>query len=138
MTKNFFRQADAYFDRLEDRVRARLSRRPIWYALIGGLAIVLFWRGVWMTADLFPFLTGPVSILISVGILLATGLFVSFFVGDIIILSGIRKEKKLVEKTEAEIQKESRTLEEIKAEMRELADEARREREEHHGADRQQ
>jgi len=102
-----------WFDRLEDRVRERLSRWPILYTIIGGVAIVLFWRGVWMTADLFSFLTGPVSILISVAVLLATGLFVSFFVGDVIILSGIKREKKLIDKTEEEVRKEASMLEKI-------------------------
>ncbi|MEO8638083.1 MAG: hypothetical protein ABI430_04255 [Candidatus Taylorbacteria bacterium] len=103
-----------FFDKLEDKVREALSRRPVVYTLIGGVAIVLFWRGVWMTADLFPFLTGPVSILISVTVLLLTGLFVSFFVGDVIIISGLKKEKKLIEKTESEIKADVTTLKEIK------------------------
>ena len=84
-----------FFDKLEDKVRGGLSRNPIIYTLIGGIAIVLFWRGVWLTADLFPFLTGPVSVVVSVSILLITGLFVSFFIGDQVIISGIKKEKKL-------------------------------------------
>lgn len=95
-----------FFDRLEDRVREFLSRYAIIYAIIGGVAIVLFWRGVWHTADLFPFLTGPVSIVISTIIMLATGLFVSFFIGDRIVLSGLKREKKLVEKTEEEMKEE--------------------------------
>lgn len=95
-----------FFDKLEDNTREALSRRPIIYTLIGGFAIVLFWRGVWLTADKFPFLTGPVSIIISVVILLLTGLFVSFFIGDRIILSGLKREKKLTEKTEAELKAE--------------------------------
>jgi hypothetical protein len=49
-----------FFDKLEDRVRGFLSRKPTLYAIIAGFAIVLFWRGVWHTADLFPVLTGPV------------------------------------------------------------------------------
>jgi|SRR3989338_96417 len=92
-----------FFDKSEDRIRAILSRHVIVYAIIGGAAIVLFWRGVWHTADLFPFLTGPMSIIISAIVLLMTGLFASFFVGDRIILSGLKKEKKLVEKTEEEM-----------------------------------
>jgi hypothetical protein len=84
-----------FFDKLEDEIRAALSRRPIIYAFAGGIAIVLFWRGVWMVADTIPFLTGPVSILVSVTILLAMGLFVSFFIGDNIIISGLKNEKKL-------------------------------------------
>ena len=87
-----------FFDKLEDNIRATLSKHNILYAFIGGVAIVLFWRGVWMTADAIPFLTGPISILISVIVLLGTGLFVSFFIGDEIIISGIKKKKGLMKK----------------------------------------
>jgi hypothetical protein len=106
-----------FFDKLEDKIRARLSRRPIIYSLIGGVALVLFWRGVWLTADQFEFLTGPVSILISVLILLLIGLFASFFVGDQIVISGIRQEKKIVEKTETEIKSEASLVSEIKGQL---------------------
>lgn len=106
-----------FFDHLEDKVRSRLSRHPILYTIIGGVAIVLFWKGVWETAELFPFLFGPVSIIVSVIILLITGLFVSFFIGDRIILSGIKKEKKLVEKTESEIETEEEVLDEIQEDV---------------------
>jgi type VI protein secretion system component VasK len=99
-----------FFDRLEDKVRSKLSRVPILYAIIGGVAIVLFWRGVWYTADLFPFMTGPVSIIISSIIMLTTGLFVSFFIGDRVILSGLKHEKKVAEKTEEEVKAESDKL----------------------------
>ena len=106
-----------FFDKLEDKIRESLSRMPIVYTFIGGVAIVLFWRGVWITADLFPVLTGPVSILISVLVLLITGFFVSFFVGDVIIISGLKKEKKIIDKTESEVQRDITTLKEIKEEM---------------------
>lgn len=106
-----------FFDRLEDKVRGRLSRHPILYTIIGGVAIVLFWKGVWETAELFPFLFGPVSIIISVIILLITGLFVSFFIGDRIVLSGLKGEKKLVEKAESEIETEEDVLEEIQEDV---------------------
>jgi len=95
-----------FFDKLEDRVRAALSHRPISYAIIGGVGIVLFWKGVWETAELFPALFGPVSILVGLIMLLLTGLMVSFFVGDSIILSGFKQEKKFVEKIESEVHSE--------------------------------
>ena len=104
--KNLWTRTYNYFDKFEDGIRGYLSRRPILYTFIGGVAIVLFWRGIWHTADLFPWLTGPMSILISVVILLATGLFVSYFVGDMIIISGLNKEKKTTEKNEEEIHNE--------------------------------
>lgn len=95
-----------FFDRLEDRIRAILSHYVVLYALIGGVSIVLFWRGVWMMAD-DMMLSGFASMLISAIALLLTGLFVSFFVGDRIILSGLKREKKLVEKTEEELKTET-------------------------------
>ena len=110
-----------FFDRLEDRIRAHLSRAPILYAIVGGFAIVLFWRGVWHTADLIeagggvfaPLFTGPNSTLLSAAVLLLTGLFVSFFIGDRIILSGLTHEKKIEEKTEAEVRQEGALLHDI-------------------------
>jgi len=103
----------SFFDKLEDNIRFTFSKHPIIYAFVGGAAIVLFWRGVWMVADTIPFLTGPVSVLVSVVILLATGLFVSFFIGDNIIISGLKKEKKLDEKIASEVQTEFNMLKDI-------------------------
>ena len=103
----------SFFDKLEDGIRAAFSRRPIIYAFVGGASIVLFWRGVWMVADTIPFLTGPVSILVSVATLLAMGLFVSFFIGDNIIISGLKKEKRLDEKIDSEVKTELDMLNDI-------------------------
>lgn len=105
----FFR----FFDKLEDRARSRLSKRPMLYAFLSGVGVVLFYRGVWMTADYFSFMTGPVTFLISIAILLTTGVFVFHFVSDQIIISGLKKEKKLIEKTEEEVRKETMTLKEM-------------------------
>ncbi len=110
-----------FFDRLEDRVREFLSRSPIAYGIIGGIAVVMFWRGVWHTADLIeaggsifaPLFTAPVSTVLSALALLLTGLFVSFFIGDRIILSGLKHEKKIEEKTEAEVRAEGVLLVDI-------------------------
>lgn len=102
-----------FFDKFEDWARASLSKHPILYALLGGVSIVLFWRGVWMIADELPFMTGPVSVIVSVVMLLASGLFVSFFIGDRIILSGLKKEKKLAEKTEEEVKSEENIMKNI-------------------------
>lgn len=107
-----------FFDKLEDKTRTRLSRHPVIYAFLGAVAIVLFWRGVWGIADETPFLENPyVSLLVSVIIMLAIGLFVSFFIGDSIILSGLRGEKKLAEKTVEEVKKEGAALAELKNEI---------------------
>ncbi|MEK7129149.1 MAG: hypothetical protein AAB471_01755 [Patescibacteria group bacterium] len=115
-----FKKIVKIFDHLEDRVRGKLSHYPITYAIIAGVSIVLFWRGVWHTADMFSFMTGPVSLLLSVVILLITGLFVSFFIGDDIIIAGIKREKKLAERTESEIETEKEELDDMRETMRKM------------------
>ena len=102
-----------FFDKLEDKVRGKLSHQPILYALIGGIGIVLFWKGVWETAGFFSFLNGVGSIVVGTIILLMTGLLVSFFIGDSIILSGFKQEKKLAEKTEMEVLADKNTDQQI-------------------------
>lgn len=123
-----YRNTFNFFDKLEDRIRGHLSRFPILYTIIGGIAIVLFWRGVWHTADILQAKGGvlgfifyePVNLLLVLAVLLATGLFVSYFIGDTILISGLRKEKKIHEKTEKEIKEEEATLNDIKKVVKEL------------------
>ena len=109
-----------FFDKLEDKIRFTLSKRPFIYTFIGGVAIVLFWRGVWMTADMFQWLTGPLSLLISTLVLLLIGLFVSFFIGEQEILHGLKREKKLIEKTKEEINQEEISLRDLRADVHKL------------------
>jgi len=109
-----------FFDKLEDNIRSALSKRPVIYAFVGGTAIVLFWRGVWLMADMIPFLTGPVSMLLSIAMLLAIGLFVSFFIGDTILISGLKKEKRLDEKVASEIKTELDILNNIQKRLNDI------------------
>ncbi len=112
-----------FFDKLEDRVRITLSHIPIVYALVGAVGVILLWKGVWETAELIPGLHGIGSIVAGIIILLASGLLVSFFIGDSIIISGFKKEKKLVEKTESEILKtEKGATEQLLAKLEHLDD----------------
>ena len=112
------RETIKFFDKLEDRIRHRLSRHPMLYAFIGGIGVVLFWRGVWDIAGLY--LSPLASLVISVVILMLTGTFVSFFIGEQIILSGLRQEKRIDEKTEEEIKKEEKELEVMKRQIGEI------------------
>ena len=103
-----------FFDKLEDHIRGALSHFPIWYALVGGTGLVIFWRGIWHSMDYLVYVAhsvhtmqpdslsseliwwdGPLSLLIGIVILLSTGLFVSSFIGGEIIISGIKGEKKI-------------------------------------------
>jgi hypothetical protein len=131
-----FRYLYRWGDKLEDRVRGSLSHRPISYAFIGGFGVVVFWRGAWNTVDLImhyffapatlrdmplPWWDGPLSLALGTGITLVTGLFVSNFIGNEIIISGLRGQKKLVEKTESEIVSEVETIEEIHTDVHTIA-----------------
>lgn len=94
-----------FFDKLEDKIRAKLSHYPILYAFIGGFGVVLFWRGVWHTADDI-YLTSWGSLVIGSTILLLTGVFVSDFIGNKLIISGLIGGKKISEKAKEEIETE--------------------------------
>jgi len=101
-----------FFDTLEDRTRAKLSRTPLLYACIGSIGIILFWRGIWHMADDIS-LSSIFSILIGALILLITGVFVTAFIGNRLIISGLSGEKKLAEKTAEEIKTEEDHIKEI-------------------------
>ncbi|KKT11980.1 MAG: hypothetical protein UV93_C0011G0006 [Candidatus Azambacteria bacterium GW2011_GWC2_43_27] len=109
-----------FFDVLEDKIRFSLSKRPILYGLVSGVGIVLFFRGVWLLADEFSFMTGLVTLITSIIILLLSGAFVEHFISDKIITSGIKKEKKLVEKEAAEIYAETSVLREVQKDVQKL------------------
>lgn len=110
MTEKIFK----FFDRLEDKTRARLSRSPLLYALIGGIGIILFWRGVWHLADDLS-VNSLASSIIGGTILLLTGAFVSTFIGNRLIITGLSGDKKLAEKTKEEIMTEEDEIQEIKS-----------------------
>ena len=98
-----------FFDKLEDKIRGKLSHYPILYALIGGIGVVLFWRGVWHTAD-DANMSSIASLIVGTVILLLIGVFVSAFIGNRLIISGLIGEKKLSEKEKEEIETEETQL----------------------------
>ena len=102
-----------FFDKLENRIRGFLSRYPILYAFIAGVGVVSFWRGVWETSDLMN-ISPQASLLFGFLLLLSTGVLVTGFLGSRIIISGLRGEKKLEEKTLKEIEDEEMSLYNIK------------------------
>ncbi|MCX7589552.1 MAG: hypothetical protein N2Z85_01265 [Patescibacteria group bacterium] len=144
---NIVKKIYKFFDKLEDKIRTKLSHWPIIYGFFGGIGVVLFWRGVWHTADYLsellyfvtfsgprtiynieiPWWDGPISLIIGSVLLLTTGLFVSSFIGNEIIISGLKGEKKITEKTEEELREETiklkkaiNDLEEIKTKINDI------------------
>jgi hypothetical protein len=130
----------AFFDKFEDKVRGRLSRWPISYALICAAGVVLFWRGIWHTADFIMskmfsaaenqsiglasglWWDGPLSLGVGIILLLTTGALVYSFIGNEIIISGLRGEKKIAEKTETEVKEEVSDINEIKYQLRKISE----------------
>ena len=112
-----------------------LSHHSYLYATLAGIGIVLFWRGVWHSADLVhlyinhyhsssslstvdqPWWDGPLSFVVGCAILYVTRAFVSSFIGNELILSGLRTEKRITKETESELKTEVFAIDEIKQEM---------------------
>ena len=86
------------------------------YGIIGGVSIVLFWRGVWHLADELG-LGALASFLIGLVALLMTGLLTASFIGDHIIISGLRREKKVVDLEEGQIKTERDIIKEVRREV---------------------
>ena len=64
-----------------------------------------------------PWWDGPISFIVGLVILYTTGAFTSSFIGNELILSGLRGEKKLSEKTEVDLRNEVTAISDIKDEL---------------------
>lgn len=129
-----------FFDKLEDSVRGLLSHYPIFYAMIGGAGTVFCWRGLWhiadfvstnylpyagvetSTVDLPHLIDGLFSLGIGTILLLITGLFVATFIGDHIIVSGLRHGKKVAEKTMEDLEEEANIVKKVHEELHTLSE----------------
>lgn len=138
-----------FFDRLEDKIRGKLSKFPVVYGLIGGVGIVLFWRGIWYLADVafaviaqwhsvdvrdgamaisgWLLVDGLLSALIGAIMLLLTGLFVFNFLGSGMIISGLKREERAVKEAEREVREaemevegEAGVVAEMRGELQEI------------------
>ncbi|MFA6515025.1 MAG: hypothetical protein WCT42_02040 [Candidatus Paceibacterota bacterium] len=109
------------FDEIEDKARIELVHHPIIYAFIGSVGIVSIWRGIWHISDDWG-ISGLTSLIFGLFITILTGLFVSFFIGENIIISGLNKEKRIDEKTEKEINEESHVLIKIQKDIKDIKD----------------
>ena len=107
------------FDLIEDKARIKLVHHPLIYAFIGSVGIVSIWRGIWHISDDWG-VSSFASLIFGMLITILTGLFVSFFIGENIIISGLNKEKRIDEKTEEEIHKERTALDDIRNDIKEI------------------
>ncbi|KKU85075.1 MAG: hypothetical protein A2746_01815 [Candidatus Yanofskybacteria bacterium RIFCSPHIGHO2_01_FULL_44_22] len=109
-----------FFDKLEDKIRHKLSQYAVIYAVIVGFSVILLWRGVEGLADKFSFLTPEVSILISVAVLLLTGTLISFFIGNETIISGLKSERRIDQKTEEDLKAEETKINHLHSVVEEI------------------
>lgn len=115
--------------RLEARIRGRFSHVPVLYALLGGSLMILFWRGIWHTADMLElqggflgFIFHPVpSLFWTVILMVFIGVFIPLFIGEQIIISGLKQEKKLAEKAEREIREEEVSIDVVNDKIEQLS-----------------
>lgn len=103
--RKIFNAIHKVLDLIEDKARIKLVHHPIIYAFIGSVGVVSIWRGIWHISDDWG-VSSWGSLIFGILITVLTGLFVSFFIGENIIISGLNKEKRIDEKTEEEIHKE--------------------------------
>jgi hypothetical protein len=108
-----------FCENTENKIRAFLSRYPIIYAFIGAIGVVLFWRGVWHTADDMS-MSSSASLLVGMLILLVTGLLVYEFIGNRLIISGLIGEEKITKKEEGEIKEEEKEIKTEEVQLRSL------------------
>ncbi len=106
------KKVSKFFDKLEDKTRGLLSHYPIIYGFLGGIGVVLFWRGIWHISDEIN-IGSITSIVLGSVILLMTGVFVSAFIGNKLIISGLIGDKKISEKAAEEIRTEEGQLKKI-------------------------
>lgn len=123
-----------YMKKLLARLHIYLSHHTFLYALITGIGVVLFWRGVWHSVDLIhiyfqgpldldmhPWWDGPLSFIVGCLVLYISRAFVSSFIGNELILTGLRTEKKLAQKTESDLKVEVTAISDIKEEINAIA-----------------
>lgn len=132
MENNFLKRLIKRFTNFEFKSRTFLSRHQVFYALLGGAGVVLYWRGVWHLSDylesgtqntFLKIIFSPLgSLVLGVCLLLSIGLLVQEFIGADVIISGIRKEKRDIDKTEEELIKEEKKEKEEERLIKEIDD----------------
>ncbi len=128
MINDYLKNISDKITKIEFKNRTFLSRHQILYALIGGAGVVLYWRGIWSFSDYLEkqnsflgIIFSPIgSIILGTLLLLAIGLLVQAFIGADVIISGLKKEKKDIDKTEEELLKEEKKLETEEKLIREI------------------
>ncbi|MDE2019467.1 MAG: hypothetical protein KGJ13_03910 [Patescibacteria group bacterium] len=127
-----------FLERAERWLRRKLQNHPLLYALVGGVGVVLFWRGVWHMTDFLALtllssrdavtsidwaqgIDSLLSFAFGTFLLLSTGLFISELLSGEVLLGKIKKEETTAEETEETVEKESSEIPRIEREVRHIA-----------------
>ncbi len=130
MSKDFFQKIEDRISKIEFKNRIYLSKHKFLYSLLAATGVVLYWRGIWHTADFLQSLGGifwlifsPIgSLILGIVILVFIGLLVQEFIGSEVIISGLKKEKADIDKTEKELKKEEEEIQKERELLEEIYD----------------
>ncbi len=115
MKKNiFFNKIEKKITKIQLKNRNFLAKHKFFYSLLGATGVVLYWRGVWHMADILENRGGFLEIFFSpigsliLGILILSfgGILVQELIGTDTIISGLKKQKRDIDKTIDELSKE--------------------------------
>ncbi|MEI6316223.1 MAG: hypothetical protein WCO65_00665 [bacterium] len=105
---------------IEDRARLHFEKTPFLQALLAGIGVIIFWRGIWEWLDVQK-ISPVVSVMIGSLILLSVGVFVQTFIGNTIIIKNVKQEeqleKKAIKEMESEVDTEEVTLASLSAKL---------------------
>ena len=105
---------------IEESARKYFEQFPFVQALLAGVGVIIFWRGIWEWLDISqvsPF----TSIVLGALILGGVGVFMQTFIGNTIIIREVQQEEKLEKHVQGHIHDDQVTLESVSKKIDELA-----------------
>lgn len=82
----------------EDKARRYFESFPFLQALLAGIGVIIFWRGIWEWLDRAQ-VSPEASVILGIFILSLVGVFVQTFIGNTIIIKEVKQEELLEKKT---------------------------------------
>lgn len=93
---------------MQQRARKYFEQFPFLQAILAGVGVIVFWRGIWEGLDRTG-VSPLVSIILGIIILGAVGVFVETFIGNTIIIKEVLQEEKVEKKNMKEVSNEEKT-----------------------------
>lgn len=93
---------------MQQRARKYFEQFPFLQAILAGVGVIVFWRGIWEGLDRTG-VSPLVSIIIGIIILGAVGVFVETFIGNTMIIKEVLQEEKVGKKNMKEVTSEEKS-----------------------------